>query len=144
MNVSPGIMKKFKKSLESAAKANVNVLVRPYQKTEIPGCDISYSALIDPPGKSLPFEILYLVTDGEEYILAFLDLNEKKVFKAIWSKNIHLTIIAYYGNLFEFLFVKLFNMLQSDLEKQEILSSLEKYFKYRIADIAGFNESFKT
>lgn len=140
MNISPGIMKKFKKSLESAAKANVKVLVRPYQKTEIPGCDISYSPLINPPGKSLPYEILYLVTDGEEYITAFLDLTEKKVFKAIWSKNILLTIIAYYGNLFEFLFVKLFNMLQSDLEKHEILSSLEKYFKYRITDIAGFRE----
>jgi len=144
INISPGIMKNFKKSLESAAKASVNVLVRPYQKTEIPGCDISYSATINPPGKSLPFEILYLVTDGEEYITAFLDLNEKKVFKAIWSKNIHLTIIAYYGNLFEFLFVKLYNMLQSDLEKQEILSSLEKYFKFQITDITGFNEYFNT
>ena len=92
----------------------------------------------------MPFEILYLVTDGEEYLTAFLDINEKKVFKAIWSKNILLTIIAYYGNLFEFLFVKLFNMLQSDLEKQEILSSLEKYFKYRITDIAGFSEYLNT
>lgn len=144
INISPGIMKIFKKSLESAAKANVNVLVRLYKKTEIPGCDISYSALINPPGKSLPFEILYLVTDGEEYITAFLDITEKKVLKAIWSKNIHLSIIAYYGNLFEFLFVKLCNMLQSDLEKQEILSSLEKYFKYRITDIAGFNEYLNT
>jgi sugar-specific transcriptional regulator TrmB len=144
INISPGISHKFKKSLESAAKANVDVLVRPYQETEIPGCDISYSALIDPPGKSVPFELLYLVTDGEEYILAFLDLSEKKVFKAIWSKNIHLTMIAYYGNLFEFLFVKSLNMLQSDFEKQEILSSLEKYFKYRITDIASFNENFNT
>jgi len=109
----PVQVERMRKPLEKAVRRHVRVVLKAYSHVTLPGVDLVCSDL-GPEIPSWPGELLFVVADGDEYMLAFVNDASGTVHEAVWSQNLYLAIIAYNSLLAELLLTRLLGVIESD------------------------------
>jgi HTH-type transcriptional regulator, sugar sensing transcriptional regulator len=113
LDAFPAQVEKLRKPLARAFRRHVRVMMKAYAPVTMPGVDLVLSDL-GPEISSWPGEILFVVADGSDYMLAFVHDASGQVLEAVWSQNLYLAIIAYNGLLGELLWSRLLDLIGSD------------------------------
>ena len=109
----PAQVEKVHKALARAVRRHVRVMMKAYAPVAMPGVDLVISNL-GPEIPSWPGELLFVVADGSDYMLAFVHDASGRVLEAVWSQNLYLAIIAYNGLLGELLWSRLLGTIGND------------------------------
>ena len=113
LDAFPAQVEKVRKALARAVRRHVRVMMKVYAPVTMPGVDLVISDL-GPEIPSWPGELLFVVADGSDYMLAFVDDASGRVLEAVWSQNLYLAIIAYNGLLGELLWSRFLGLIGAD------------------------------
>ena len=113
LDAFPAQVEKVRKPLERAVRRHVRVMMKAYTPVTMPGVDLVISDL-GPVIPSWPGELLFVVADGSDYMLAFVHDASGRVLEAVWSQNLYLAIIAYNSLLGELLLSRFLGLIGAD------------------------------
>jgi sugar-specific transcriptional regulator TrmB len=122
VDVFPKPLEELRDAIEGAAKRGVRVAVKAYEPADVPQVDV----VVHPQGRmSLQRwsgQWLNLVTDGREYLLAFLTKDARGLHQAVWSGSAYLSWVYHCAVGAELTLAA----LQRDLEDGATLAELRQ------------------
>jgi sugar-specific transcriptional regulator TrmB len=135
----PVQIEKIRTALERAGKRKVKVFAKVYSSVQVRGADLVLSDLGTEIG-SWPGELLFVVVDGSEYLLAFVNDAAGRVLEAVWSQNLYLSLIAYNSLLAELLITKLIEFMGDDPAYAPLRNVLKRYEPIHTHNTPAFKE----
>lgn len=123
----PLVVTDFLEDIERCAARGMKVVVKVYEKLEIPGADV---VLAHPRYETLerwPGQWLNIAIDSAQHMLAFLTPDCRGVHRAVWSDSHHLTAIYWCGILSEITLDKIGAVLKRRGTKAELEAAFD-YF----------------
>jgi HTH-type transcriptional regulator, sugar sensing transcriptional regulator len=126
LDAFPVQVEKLRKALARAVRRHVRVMMKGYAPVTMPGVDLVISDL-GPEVPSWPGELLFVVADGSDYLLAFVHDASGRVLEAVWSQNLYLAIIAYNGLLGELLWSRLLGLIGDGPEYARLRRMMATY-----------------
>jgi HTH-type transcriptional regulator, sugar sensing transcriptional regulator len=133
----PKPMAKVRGALEKAIRRKVRVLAKAYAPLSLRGVDVTLSDL-GPEIADWPGELLFVVVDGNEYLMAFVKDSAGAVLEAVWSQNLYLAIIAYNSLLSEMLYSRIAEKIADDPAYSGLRRILEKYQPFHTHNTPAF------
>jgi sugar-specific transcriptional regulator TrmB len=133
----PKQMAKVGGALEKATRRKVRVLAKAYTPASFRGVDLTLSDL-GPEIADWPGELLFVVVDGNEYLMAFVKEDAGTVLEAVWSQNLYLSIIAYNSLLSEMLWSRIAEKIVDDTAYSGLRRILEKYKPFHTHNTPAF------
>jgi sugar-specific transcriptional regulator TrmB len=116
----PGPLAELAKEARSAARRGVDVFIKPYAPTSIPGCDVLESSPGAPQLKIWNGDWLNVVADCSESVQAFLKKDGGGIFAASWCRNPYLGMLDFNGMISEFMLTRLAAMVQQGKDGRAI------------------------
>ncbi len=116
----PGPLGELTKEAGSAARRGVDVFIKPYAPTSIPGCDVLTASAGAPQLKIWNGDWLNVVADCSESVQAFLKKDGAGVFAASWCRNPYLGMLDFNGMVSEFILTRLAALAQQGKDGQAI------------------------
>lgn len=137
----PNVLALLNKEIAKAAQRKVTVAVAAYQPTEL-----NQAILFQrPDGQEIiqrwPGEWINLVIDGDEYLIALLDKELKKVIQAVWSSSPYLSWVYYSAVMAELKLGELEKQILDDrISKNELIELLDRFDKIFPLEAAGYKK----
>jgi len=103
----PAPLAELRKAAQSAARRGVDVLIKPYTSTSIPGCEVLAAERDAPQLKVWNGDWLNVIADCSETVQALLKKNGAGVHAAAWCRNPYLAMLNYNGMASEFLLTRI-------------------------------------
>lgn len=143
IDIFPEILEIFKDRLEAAAERGVQVSAQTYTFVKIPGVDCIISNEDTLTLSRWQGQWVCLVVDGAEYLFAYLDKNNNRVYRALWSTNVFLAWIQYSHMANSLFACELENLIRSNLSQKEMLEALQAGKKKLLRpDLRGYKNLF--
>ena len=144
IDVFPNALDKVIDVINETIKRGVTVYIQVYKPIEIKGAHVAYSEIAKKAISHWKSEQLNLVIDGEEYLVALMDIKLTRTIQASWSNSYYMACLLHAGSMHEQTIINISNIKEGeDFEKKvkELLKN-QKYF-YN-SNIPGFDKLFKT
>jgi HTH-type transcriptional regulator, sugar sensing transcriptional regulator len=138
----PKALEKVTGSITEAVARGVKVYVEAYEPVEIGGAHVVCSKIGPEAMGHWKSQQLNLVTDGQEYLVALLDTDLKKVKQAAWSNNLYMSCMLHAGRLREQTVIQGMNAVGQpgfEAEVKKILGQQQFFFN---SNVPGFNRLF--
>lgn len=131
-------------SIQEAIKRGVDVYIQTYKPITIKGADIAYSEIGEKAISHWQSEQLNLVIDGEEYLVALMDLELTRTIQASWSNNYYMACSLHAGSIQGQTIIKISNRIGNKEFEKEVKEIIEKQKYFYNSNIPGFNKLLKT
>jgi len=131
-------------SIQEAIKRGVDVYIQTYKPITIKGADIAYSKIGTKAISHWQSEQLNLVIDGEEYLVALMDLELTRIIQASWSNNYYMACSLHAGSMQGQTIIKISNRIGYKEFEKEVKEIIEKQNYFYNSNIPGFKKLFKT
>jgi len=144
IDVFPKTLDKVIEPIKEAIERGVKVYIQIYKPITIKGADIAYSKIAEEAISHWQSEQLNLVIDGEEYLVALMNLELTRIIQASWSNNYYMACSLHAGRMQEQTVIKISNKIGSKGFEKEVKEIIEKQKYFYNSNIPGFNKLFKT
>jgi HTH-type transcriptional regulator, sugar sensing transcriptional regulator len=138
----PKVIEKVIDSITEAVIRGVDVYIESYEPIEIKGAHVVYSKVGLKALKHWQSQQLNLIIDGEEHIIALLDMDLQKVKQATWSNNLYMSCILHAGCMREQTILQIMNLVNQPGFEVEVKMILEKQKFFFNSKIPGFDKLF--
>ncbi len=136
----PQSLENLRENLAEAAKRGVRVTAQTYAPIDFPEIEHAISASATSTVERWRGQWLCLVTDGAEYLFAYLDEDGKEVRQAIWSRSAFLAWIQY-GNMASALLAsELERLIKRGASQEELLKAIEEKQKWQEPNARGYRQ----
>jgi sugar-specific transcriptional regulator TrmB len=133
----PRTLEELRPAVEEAAARGVTVAVQAYQHAVVPGAEVT----VNPDGAAVvrrwPGQWLNLVTDGREYVLAFLTEDLQAVHQAVWSGSAYLSWVYHSAVAAEVVLRELTQLIEDGASPAALRRALRRYRALCRADLPG-------
>ena len=144
IDVFPHALEKIKEPIKEAIARGIKVHIQTYKPISIKGADIVYSKIAEKAISHWQSEQLNLVIDGEEYLVALMNMELTKIIQASWSNNYYMACSLHAGRMQEQTIIKISNKMGSKEFEKEVKKIIETQKYFYNSNIPGFNKLFKT
>jgi sugar-specific transcriptional regulator TrmB len=140
IDVFPKLLLELRSPLEEAAATGVQVAVLTYAPAEVEGARVVESARGQEVLARWPGQWISLAVDGNEQLVAFLDVNGRTVHQAIYTGSLYLSWV-YHGALSaEMILVSLHRKLEEGATSDELRQGLAELDPLRATEAPGYRE----
>ena len=130
----PRPLAEMRRAAIAAAKRGVDVFVKPYTPTSLPGCDVLGAEQGAPQLNVWNGDWLNVVADCSESVQAFLQKDGTGVHAAAWCRNPYMAMLDFNGMVSEFILTRIAGMAQEGKDGRTIDRELQRlaqrYMKY--------------
>jgi HTH-type transcriptional regulator, sugar sensing transcriptional regulator len=130
----PRPLAELKKAAVAAAKRGVDVFIKPYAPTSIPGCDVIGTEAGAPQLDVWNGDWLNVVADCSESVQAFLAKDGAGVHAAAWCRNPYLAMLDFNGMVSEFILTRVIQLAEQGSDgpsiNREIKRLTHRYMKF--------------
>lgn len=130
----PAPLTELRKAAQSAARRGVDVFIKPYVPTSIPGCDFLAAERDAPQLKVWNGDWLNVTADCSESVQAFLAKDGTGVHAATWCRNPYLAMLDFNGMASEFILTRVIQLADKGSDgrtiEAEIKGLMRRYMKF--------------
>ncbi|MBN2537250.1 hypothetical protein JXB37_03125 [candidate division WOR-3 bacterium] len=131
----PAPLAELTPALCAAAKRGVDVLVKPYATTAIPGCEVLEAGPAEPQLEVWNGDWLNVIADCSQSVQAFLAKDGAGVHAAAWCRNPYLAMLDFNGMASEFILTRVAAMADRGEDgraiDREIKRMMGRYMAFR-------------
>lgn len=144
IDVFPNTLNKVIDSINEAINRGVEVYIQIYKPIEIKGANIAYSEIAKKAMSHWKSEQLNLIIDGEEYLVALMNIELTRTIQASWSNNYYMACSLHAGQMQGQTMIKINNMIGNKDFEKEVRKLLDKQKYFYNSNIPGFDKLFRT
>jgi sugar-specific transcriptional regulator TrmB len=134
VDVYPRPLAVIKADLARAAKRGVHVMVETYAPAEIEGCEVICPKKAMEDINFWKGDWLNMTTDWSQHMYSLLDTDGVGCLRAVWSRDVYLSVMAFNGMLNEMMLRRVGQMMSAGLSREEIHKEAQRISRHYLKE----------
>lgn len=140
LDIFPLPFNELRKDIDDCVKRGVEVLIKVYEPVEIEGAKVFLDSFNQTVMSRWQGQWLNAVIDAREHLLAYLTLDGKDVYQAVWSSSAYLSCVYHSSIGSELVLTDLLRRIAQGIATKDLQKLAKNYFEYTVPKASGYQD----